>query len=344
MFLRSVEPPVKLEREVESAGSCRKISIQVMRCQTGWLSGEEQQTAIGVLTLHHDSLFPCFLVFLFSYFPPCRIDDPVGTFDGQRRPAQTPWQYKARPERMTRFSPSFMSCKLNLYEIDLAHEKPNNASEYEDQNVKEYEAKQVESRNSKVVNLLPLEVITLYVTCRRTVGFQGCQCCQCCQSCQCCQGWILFQHFVFTKVGRIRTIEDDNKTGEIGKGHDDPKALVDHQELSVLSQLARVCQKLPSLTCRSWGGWIRMKMQRVLLRQIVCRNLMIVACWWTLYRACTSAYFNVQFLTCREAADCKESREQRKHSWWRLCQARRRRRRERWCGRRWPGCSPFTWD
>ena len=133
-----------------------------------------------------------------------------------------------------------MSCKLHLDEIDLAHEKPNNASEYEDQNVKEDEAKQVESSNSKVVNLLPLEVITLYVTCRRTVGFQGCQCCQCCQSCQCCQGWILFQHFVFTKVGRIRTIEDDNKTGEIGKGHDDPKALVDHQDLSVLSQLAFV--------------------------------------------------------------------------------------------------------
>ena len=62
-----------------------------------------------------------------------------------------------------------MSCKLHLDEIDLAHEKPNNASEYEDQNVKEDEAKQVESSNSKVVNLLPLEVVTLYVTCRGTL-------------------------------------------------------------------------------------------------------------------------------------------------------------------------------
>ena len=166
MFLRSVEPPVKLEREVKSAGSCRKISIQVMRCQTGWLSGEEQQTAIGVLTLHHDSLFPCFLVFLFSYFPPCRIDDPVGTFDGRRRPAQTPWQYKARPERMTRFSPSFMFCKLHLDEIDLAHEKPNDPSEDEGKYVKEDEEKKVWSSTSKVVNLLPLEVVTLYISCR----------------------------------------------------------------------------------------------------------------------------------------------------------------------------------
>ena len=63
-----------------------------------------------------------------------------------------------------------MFCKLHLDEIDLAHEKPNNASDYEDQNAKEDEAKQVESRNSKVVNLLPLEVVTLYVTCRRIVG------------------------------------------------------------------------------------------------------------------------------------------------------------------------------
>ena len=76
---------------------------------------------------------------------------------------------------MTRFSPSFMFCKLHLDEIDLAHEKPNNASDYEDQNAKEDEAKQVESSNSKVVNLLPLEVVTLYVTCRETVGCQGCQ-------------------------------------------------------------------------------------------------------------------------------------------------------------------------
>ena len=137
-----------------------------------------------------------------------------------------------------------MFCKLHLDEIDLAHEKPNNASEYEDQNVKEDEAEQVESSNSKVVNLLPLEVVTLYVTCRETVGCQGCQAEQLTVgSCH--------KIFVFTKVGRIRTIEDDNKTGKIGKGHDDPKALVDHQELSVLSQLARVCQKLPSLTCRS---------------------------------------------------------------------------------------------
>ena len=127
-----------------------------------------------------------------------------------------------------------MFCKLHLDEIDLAHEKPNNASEYEDQSVKEDKAKQVESSNSEVVNLLPLEVVTLYVTCRETVG------CQDCQGCQGCKDWILSQHFVFAKIGRIRTIEDDIKTGEIGKGHDDPKALVDHQDLSVLSQLAFV--------------------------------------------------------------------------------------------------------
>jgi len=87
---------------------------------------------------------------------------------------------------MTSFFPSFMSCKLHLDEIDLAHEKPNNASEYEDQSVKEDKAKQVESSNSEVVNLLPLEVVTLYVTCRETVGCQGCQGgkgCQCCQGC-----------------------------------------------------------------------------------------------------------------------------------------------------------------
>ena len=86
---------------------------------------------------------------------------------------------------MTSFFLSFMSCKLHLDEIDLAHEKPNNASEYEDQNVKEDEAEQVESSNSKVVNLLTLEVVTLYVTCRETVGCQGCQGCK---GCQCCQG------------------------------------------------------------------------------------------------------------------------------------------------------------
>ena len=44
----------------------------------------------------------------------------------------------------------------------------------------------------------------------------------------------------FTKVGSIWPIKDDHKTGEIGKGHNDPEALVDHQDLSVLSQLAMV--------------------------------------------------------------------------------------------------------
>ena len=44
----------------------------------------------------------------------------------------------------------------------------------------------------------------------------------------------------FTEVGGIWPIEDDDKTGEIGKGHNDPEALVDHQDLGVLSQLALV--------------------------------------------------------------------------------------------------------
>ena len=44
----------------------------------------------------------------------------------------------------------------------------------------------------------------------------------------------------FTKVCSIGSIEDDDKTGKVGKGHNDPKALVDHQDLGVLSQLALV--------------------------------------------------------------------------------------------------------
>ena len=49
---------------------------------------------------------------------------------------------------------------------------------------------------------------------------------------------VLSQNIVFTKVGSIGSVEDDDKTGEIGKGHNDPEALVDHQDLGVLSQLA----------------------------------------------------------------------------------------------------------
>ena len=51
---------------------------------------------------------------------------------------------------------------------------------------------------------------------------------------------VLSQNIVFTKVGSIGSVEDDDKTGEIGKGHNDPEALVDHQDLGVLSQLALV--------------------------------------------------------------------------------------------------------
>ena len=127
-------------------------------------------------------------------------------------------------KKMTGFPPSFMSCKLHLDKFDLAHEKLNNASKDEDQNVTDDKAKQVESSNSKVVNLLPLEVGTLYVTCRGSVGCQGCQGCQAEQltvgSCH--------KHFGFTKVGLIRTIED----GQDRNGYDDPKALVDHQDMS----------------------------------------------------------------------------------------------------------------
>ena len=51
---------------------------------------------------------------------------------------------------------------------------------------------------------------------------------------------VLSQNIVFTKVGSIGPVEDDHKTGKIGKGHNDPEALVDHQDLGVLSQLALV--------------------------------------------------------------------------------------------------------
>ena len=44
----------------------------------------------------------------------------------------------------------------------------------------------------------------------------------------------------FTKVGSIWSIEDYHKTDKIGKRHNDPEALVDHQELGVLSQLTLV--------------------------------------------------------------------------------------------------------
>ena len=44
----------------------------------------------------------------------------------------------------------------------------------------------------------------------------------------------------FTKVGSVGSIEDYHKTGKIGKRHNDPEALVDHQDLGVLSQLALV--------------------------------------------------------------------------------------------------------
>ena len=44
----------------------------------------------------------------------------------------------------------------------------------------------------------------------------------------------------FTEVGSIWPIEDYYNTGKIGKGHNDPEALVDHQDLGVLSQLALV--------------------------------------------------------------------------------------------------------
>ena len=44
----------------------------------------------------------------------------------------------------------------------------------------------------------------------------------------------------FTKVGSIWPVEDYHNTGKIGKGHNDPEALVDHQDLGVLSQLALV--------------------------------------------------------------------------------------------------------
>ena len=51
---------------------------------------------------------------------------------------------------------------------------------------------------------------------------------------------VLSQNIVFTEVGSIGPVEDDDKTGKIGKRHNDPEALVDHQDLSVLSQLALV--------------------------------------------------------------------------------------------------------
>ena len=48
-----------------------------------------------------------------------------------------------RDQKMTGFSPTFMFCELNLDEIDLTREKPNNASEDEGTFVKEDEEKKI---------------------------------------------------------------------------------------------------------------------------------------------------------------------------------------------------------
>ena len=60
----SVQPPVKLESEVQGAGSCMELAF-------------------------YGSLRSFQLNMIEAYFPPCRTGGPVGTFDAQQRPVQT---------------------------------------------------------------------------------------------------------------------------------------------------------------------------------------------------------------------------------------------------------------
>ena len=144
---------------------------------------------------------------------------------------------------------------LDLNEVNLADDDSNDASEHKGKNVKEDEEKQVWSSTSKVVDLLPLEVVTLYISCRQIVilviwaseryvnqpirdpinNSKDCRVGQLTKETRSCHVIISF-----TKVGSIWPIEDYHKTGKIRKRHNDPEALVDHQDLSVLSQLALV--------------------------------------------------------------------------------------------------------
>ena len=144
---------------------------------------------------------------------------------------------------------------LDLNEVNLADDDSNDASEHKGKNVKEDEEKQVWSSTSKVVDLLPLEVVTLYISCRQIVilviwaseryvnqpirdpinNSKDCRVGQLTKETRSCHVIISF-----TKVGSIWPIEDYHKTGKIRKRHNDPEALVDHQDLGVLSQLALV--------------------------------------------------------------------------------------------------------
>ena len=112
----------------------------------------------------------------------------------------------------------------HLDKVDPADEEGDQAGEDGGEDVEEDQGEQVDRCLAEVLNFLPLEIVTFYIT------------------------WgsnrLIFNIKTisrnFTEVDSIWSIIDNDKTCKVGKRDDDSNALADHQDLRILPKLSFV--------------------------------------------------------------------------------------------------------